>query len=105
MKVKNYIYSRYSGINSILLLRKDRTIREEYVKTKFYEQCKLPARYWKSLKADRFFPSSKMCSCCKTIKRDLKLKDRTYICSKKDCNLVIDRDKNSSINLANYQLV
>ena len=54
------------------------------------------------VKADRFFPSSKMCSCCGTIKKDLKLKDRTYICRK--CNLVIDRDKNASINLANYQL-
>ncbi|MGL4912531.1 MAG: RNA-guided endonuclease TnpB family protein, partial [Romboutsia sp.] len=47
VKVKNYIYSRYSGINSILLLGKDRTIRDEYVSTKFYEQWKLPARYWK----------------------------------------------------------
>ncbi|MGL6108064.1 zinc ribbon domain-containing protein [Romboutsia sp.] len=47
MKVKNYIYSRYSGINSILLLGKDRKIRDEYVMTKFYEQWKLPARYWK----------------------------------------------------------
>ncbi|RDY22372.1 transposase, partial [Romboutsia maritimum] len=56
------------------------------------------------IKADRFFPSSKMCSCCGTIKKDLKLKDRTYICSNKKCNLVIDRDKNASINLANYQL-
>ncbi|MEG1400761.1 MAG: RNA-guided endonuclease TnpB family protein, partial [Acinetobacter sp.] len=56
------------------------------------------------VKANRFFPSSKMCSCCKTIKKDLRLKDRTYICSNEECNLVIDRDKNASINLANYQL-
>lgn len=54
------------------------------------------------VKADRFFPSSKMCSCCGTIKTDLRLKDRTYICP--NCNLIIDRDKNASINLANYQL-
>lgn len=45
--VKNYIFSRYSGINSITLLGKDRKIRDEYVKSKFYEQWKLPARYWK----------------------------------------------------------
>ncbi len=56
------------------------------------------------VKADRFFPSSKMCSCCGTIKKDLRLKDRTYICSNPKCNLVIDRDKNASINLANYKL-
>lgn len=31
--------------------------------------------------ADRFFPSSKMCSCCGTIKSDLKLSNRVFICS------------------------
>lgn len=56
------------------------------------------------IKADRFFPSSKMCSCCGTIKKDLKLKDRIYICPNKSCNLLIGRDKNASINLANYKL-
>lgn len=53
------------------------------------------------IQADRFFPSSKMCSCCGSIKRNLKLSDRIYKC---DCGLVIDRDKNASINLANYKL-
>lgn len=56
------------------------------------------------VKADRFYPSSKLCSCCGTIKKDLRLKDRTYICTNPKCNLVIDRDKNASINLANYKL-
>ena len=53
------------------------------------------------VKADRFYPSSKMCSSCGEIKKDLKLKDRVYKC---ECGLVIDRDKNASINLANYKL-
>lgn len=48
---------------------------------------------------DRFFPSSKMCSCCGEIKKDLKLKDRTYKCE--NCGSVIDRDKNAAINLKN----
>lgn len=56
------------------------------------------------VKADRFYPSSKICSCCGTIKKDLRLKDRTYICTNPKCNLIIDRDKNASINLANYKL-
>lgn len=47
MNVKNYVYSRYSGIKNILLLNKDRDIRDEWVKSKFAEQWKLPARYWK----------------------------------------------------------
>lgn len=49
-----------------------------------------------------FYPSSKMCSNCGSIKKDLKLSDRIYKCS---CGLEIDRDKNASINLANYELV
>ena len=54
------------------------------------------------VQADRYFPSSKMCSRCGSIKKDLKLKDRVYICS--ECGLEIDRDKNASINLGNYGL-
>ena len=38
-----------------------------------------------------------------SIKKDLKLKDRDYKC--KVCGLVIDRDYNASLNLANYELV
>ena len=54
------------------------------------------------IKADRFYPSSKACSNCGHIKKDLKLKYRTYICS--ECGFVIDRDYNASLNLANYKL-
>ena len=53
------------------------------------------------VQVDRFYPSSKTCSCCGNIKKDLKLSDRTYICQ--ECGLVIDRDLNASINLANYR--
>ena len=53
------------------------------------------------VKADRFYPSSKTCSCCGEIKKDLKLKDRVFICS--SCNYKIDRDKNASINLSKYE--
>jgi putative transposase len=51
--------------------------------------------------ADQFFPSSKLCSKCNNKKDDLKLSDRTYICS--ECGLTIDRDLNASINLKNYK--
>lgn len=55
------------------------------------------------IQVDRFYPSSKTCSCCGYIKKDLKLKDRIYKCN--DCGLEINRDKNASINLGNYGLV
>lgn len=50
---------------------------------------------------DRFYPSSKTCSCCGCIKSNLKLSDRTYICS--ECGMVIDRDLNAAINLQRYK--
>ena len=49
--------------------------------------------------ADRFFPSSKLCSCCGNIKKDLKLSDRIYKC---ECGNVIDRDFQASLNLKIY---
>lgn len=45
---------------------------------------------------NRWFPSSKICNCCGNIKKDLKLSDRTYICT---CGYVADRDYNASLNL------
>ncbi len=50
--------------------------------------------------ADRFYPSSKLCSGCKTKKTDLKLSHRTYKCTK--CGLKLDRDLNAAINLSKY---
>lgn len=49
--------------------------------------------------ADRFFPSSKLCSCCGNIKKDLKLSDRIYKC---ECGNIIDRDFQASLNLKMY---
>ena len=49
--------------------------------------------------ADRSYPSSKRCSCCGKIKKDLRLSDRTYKC---ECGNVIDRDFQASLNLKAY---
>ena len=49
--------------------------------------------------ADRFYPSSKLCSCCGNIKKALKLSDRVYRCA---CGNMIDRDFQASINLKTY---
>lgn len=49
--------------------------------------------------ADRFYPSSKLCSCCGNIKKDLKLSDRIYKC---DCGNIIDRDFQAALNLKAY---
>ncbi|MBZ9685746.1 transposase [Clostridium estertheticum] len=51
---------------------------------------------------DRWYPSSKTCSNCESINKDLKLSDRMYVCPV--CGLIIDRDKNASVNLANAKI-
>ena len=51
------------------------------------------------IKIDRYFPSSKMCSHCGTVKETLSLQERIYTCDK--CGTVIDRDYNASINIRN----
>ena len=86
---------------------KNRHLSKAIAAQKFYEfkrqmQYKCEALGIELIEADRFYPSSKTCSRCGHIKRDLKLKDRTYICP--ECGLVIDRDLNAAINLANYKV-
>lgn len=51
--------------------------------------------------SDRFFPSTKTCSCCGSYKK-MKLSDRIYECE--NCGLKIDRDYNAAINLMNYRV-
>ena len=69
----------------------------------FYRQIQYKCK-WNNIElitADRYYPSSKMCSCCGNIKKDLKLKDRTYICA--ECGNIIDRDYQASVNLKRYK--
>ncbi len=65
-------------------------------KTKLMSKCKQNDVELRIV--DRFYPSSKTCSQCGKIKKDLKLSDRIYKC---DCGFTIDRDLNASINLKN----
>jgi putative transposase len=51
--------------------------------------------------APRFYPSSKLCSCCGYKNTELKLKERTWTCPK--CSVVHDRDINASLNLEQCQ--
>ncbi len=70
----------------------------------FYEfRCQIEYKSaWNNIPAimaDRFFPSSKLCSCCGNIKKDLKLSDRIYKC---ECGNIIDRDFQAALNLKRY---
>ena len=65
------------------------------IRTKLINKCK--ERNIELRLVDTFYPSSKTCSCCGSIKKDLKLSNRIYKCC--NCGLEIDRDYNASINL------
>ena len=65
------------------------------IRTKLINKCK--DRNIELRLVDTFYPSSKTCSCCGSVKKDLKLNDRIYKCC--NCGLEIDRDYNASINL------
>lgn len=68
----------------------------------FFKQIQYKCE-WNNIRfivADRYFPSSRLCSKCGAIKKDLKLSDRTYICL--ECGNSINRDYQASVNLMNY---
>ncbi len=54
------------------------------------------------LRIGPFEPSSKICSVCGSIKHDLKLSDREWICA--GCGTFHDRDVNASINIKKFAL-
>lgn len=68
----------------------------------FYRQIKYKSEWnvIKFIEADRFYPSSKLCSKCGHIQKDLKLSDRIYQCPV--CKNEIDRDYQASMNLYHY---
>lgn len=82
-------------------MMKNKHLSKAVASQKFYEfRAKLKAKceeYGVELRiVDRFYPSSKLCHCCGSIKKDLKLSDRIYKC---DCGYTEDRDFNASLNL------
>lgn len=89
---------------NIKSMMKNRHLSKAVQQQGFYEfrrQIEYKAK-WNNISiiiADRFFPSSKLCSCCGNIKKDLKLSDRIYKC---ECGNVIDRDYQAALNLKRY---
>ncbi len=82
-------------------MMKNRHLSKAVASQKFYEfrtklKIKCDANGIELRVVDRFYPSSKLCHCCGSIKKDLKLSDRIYKC---ECGYVEDRDFNASLNL------
>ena len=82
-------------------MMKNRHLSKAVASQKFYEfRIKLQAKCNENgielRVADRWYPSSKTCHCCKNIKKDLRLSDRIFKC---DCGYIEDRDFNAALNL------
>ncbi|MCU9807674.1 transposase [Paraclostridium sp. AKS46] len=104
--IKLYPYKVVMEDLNVSGMMKNKHLSKAIAEQCFYEfirQMKYKCEFNKIefIQADRFFPSSKKCSCCGEIKQNLKLKDRVYKCDK--CGFKLDRDKNASINLSNYE--
>ena len=87
-------------------MMKNRHLAKAIQKQSFYEfrrqlEYKCKRKGIELIIADRFFPSSKTCSNCGKVHKNLKLSDRIFNCK---CGFMIDRDLNASINLANYNI-
>ena len=88
-------------------MMKNRHLAKAVQEQCFYEfyrqfQYKCKRHGIRLIPADRYYPSSKLCSSCGYVKKDLKLSERTYICPV--CGNVIDRDFQASLNLMRYGL-
>ncbi|MBR9656181.1 transposase [Bacillus cereus] len=87
-------------------LMKNRHVAKAIAKQCLYEfkrqmQYKCEKYGIEFVEADTWYPSSKMCSNCGSIKKELKLSDRIYKCT---CGHEMDRDLNAAINLSRYEL-
>ena len=82
-------------------MMKNRCLSKAVASQKFYEfRTKLKAKCDENgielRVADRFYPSSKTCHHCGSVRKNLKLSDRIYRC---ECGYVADRDFNAALNL------
>lgn len=82
-------------------MMKNRCLSKAVASQKFYEfRTRLKAKCDENgielRVADRFYPSSKTCHHCGSVRKNLKLSDRIYRC---ECGYVADRDLNAALNL------
>jgi putative transposase len=96
-----YIVIEDLNVSGMLKNKHISRVVQEQKLYEFRRQIKYKCQWYavRLITANRFFPSSKLCSHCGQIKKDLKLSDRVYHCN---CGLHIDRDLNASINLREY---
>lgn len=88
-------------------MMKNRHLSKKIVHCSFYEirrqlEYKCLNNGIELIVADRWFPSTKTCSCCGSVKDKMSLSQRTYSCD--ECGIELDRDFNASLNLKNLAI-
>ena len=105
-KLTTYLTKNHSRIViedlCVLGMLRNRKLSRVIADVGFYEfrrQLEYKCKWYGSelVVAPRFYPSSKICSSCGHVKRDLGLSERIYVCER--CGLELDRDLNAAINL------
>lgn len=105
-KLSTYLVRTYQSIGiedlNVHGMVKNRRLAQAIQDTAFYQfrmliTYKSIAANTNLVIADRFYPSSKTCSQCGSVKTKLSLTERTYSCE--HCGLQLDRDMNAAINL------
>jgi len=105
-KITTYLAKNHSQIViedlCVAGMLKNRSLSRVIADVGFYEfrrQLEYKCEWYGSelVVAPRFYPSSKRCSVCENIKKDLALSDRVYVCD--ECGLEMDRDLNAACNL------
>ena len=86
------------GLNNLVTITNNKSI-SDVSWSEFIRQLEYKANWYgrKVVRVPTFYPSSKTCSSCGTVKETLKLSERIYKCE--CCGLEIDRDYNASINI------
>ncbi|HDZ4963031.1 TPA: transposase, partial [Campylobacter jejuni] len=102
--IRNFNYIGLENLNTQGMM-KNHKLAKSLSDVSFYEfnrQLEYKAKYQEKeiYRVDKFYPSSKTCCICGSIKQDLKLSDRVYKCD--SCKNIIDRDINASINLEKF---
>ena len=90
--------------NKDIKLKNVRKSLQQISLSKIYQYIKYKVLWYGKtfIQADKYYPSSKLCSTpeCEYIYHELSLSDRTWKCAQ--CHIIHDRDNNATLNLFNY---
>jgi len=104
-QVSNYLINNYDqiviedlNVSGMMKNHKLAGAIQKQAWNQFVNQLNYKSKWYgkEVVKIGRFFPSSKTCNSCGSIKDELKLSDRNFAC---ECGYSVDRDLNAAFNI------